>query len=320
MPGKGYIKLHRSLLDCFLWDSEEKHNRRSAWIDLLLLANHSEKKLLFDNEIMVIKKGQYLTSIRKLSSRWGWSVNTTKAYLDLLERDGMIRRKSTNKCTLVDIVNYEKYQGFSDFTEEGVDTHSDTLTDTPIDTHSDTQTAHRLTPNNKLKNVNNKERYITRFEETYKIYPRKGDKKRAYACYQARLKEGYSEDELFTATKNYADYCEKEKREQKYIKMATTFFGVNTPFVDYLGEQKSTPVNGPLDYEIDNHHTHPQIPPYFGFPKEWFDNEIPVRERFKPIKQIQNFSVGVTDEILYSVDELWDKYNLRKRGYENGQF
>ena len=79
--------------------------------------------------------------------------------------------------------------------------------------------------------------YCRFFEETYASYPRKGDKKRAYACYQTRLKEGYSEEELLTATKNYAEQCRKENREQKYIKLASTFFGVNTPFVDYLAKE-----------------------------------------------------------------------------------
>jgi hypothetical protein len=99
------------------------------------------------------------------------------------------------------------------------DTDTDTDTVTVTDTVTDTVT------------VNN---YSINFENIYKEYPRKGDKKKSYACFLARLKEGYSEEELLTATRNYADYCKKEKREEKYIKMASTFFGVNTPFVDFL--------------------------------------------------------------------------------------
>lgn len=318
----GYIKLHRSLLDCFLWDSEEKHNKRSAWIDLLLLANHSEKKTLFDNEVLIINRGQYLTSIRKLANRWGWSVNTTKSYLDLLESDGMIRRKSTTKCTLIDIVNYEKYQGFSDFQESTIDTPTDTQTDTVIDTLTDTQTAHGLTPNNKLKNERNiyNNIYNVHFEEVWKIYSRKDGKQKAYRMYQARLKEGYSEDELLTAAKGYMDYCQKSGTEKKYIKMCSTFFGIDKPFVDYLGSQKITPVNGPMEYQICDYNIHPQVPPTYGFPEEWFENGQPIRDRFKTIKQPQNFSVGVTDETIYTPDDLWREFELRKRGFENEQF
>lgn len=76
--------------------------------------------------------------------------------------------------------------------------------------------------------------YSSLFEETYKAYPRKEGKKKAYGCYLARLKEGYTEEELLTAAKNYAEFCIKDKRETKYIKLASTFFGVNNFFVDYL--------------------------------------------------------------------------------------
>lgn len=82
---------------------------------------------------------------------------------------------------------------------------------------------------------------------------------------------------------------------------------------------KSTPVSNIMEYEIDNGDTHPQIPPYYGFPKEWFDGDDPVRDRFVKVKQVRNFNIGVTDDTIYSPDELWDKFILRKRGYEYEQ-
>lgn len=86
-----------------------------------------------------------------------------------------------------------------------------------------------------------------------------------------------------------------------------------------ITKPKTTPVSNIMEYEIDNGDTHPQIPPYYGFPKEWFDGDDPVRDRFVKIKQKQNFSIGVTDDTIYSPDELWDKFILRKRGYEYEQ-
>ena len=77
-------------------------------------------------------------------------------------------------------------------------------------------------------------KYSVNFDALWKEYPRKIDKASAYKCYQARLKDGYSEEELMQAVKNYSKECEAEKREQKYIKHAKTFLGTSTPFVDYL--------------------------------------------------------------------------------------
>lgn len=77
-------------------------------------------------------------------------------------------------------------------------------------------------------------KYSVHFEAFWKAYPRKKEKSKAYKCYQARLKDGFSEDELLNAAKNYAEECEREHREERYIKLGATFLSSNTPFVDYL--------------------------------------------------------------------------------------
>lgn len=85
-------------------------------------------------------------------------------------------------------------------------------------------------------NVLKDKTYTCAFEALWKAYPRKKEKAGAYKCYKARLADGFSEDELETAVKRYADECQRQKTEQKYIKLAATFLGPSTPFTDYLGE------------------------------------------------------------------------------------
>lgn len=310
---KGYILLHRSLQDCWIWFDDEKFTKGQAWVDLLLLANHKDAKISFKEGLISVQRGQFVTSIKKLSDRWGWAYNTTKRFLSILQSDNMLMCKSDNKKTLITIVNYEKFQ----LSDDDVDVQADVQINEQVDEQIDDQNANKLMTNNKCRiNENKKEIYIAHFEEAWKIYPKKKDKSRAFQCYMARINSGYSETELLTATKNYAAECEKEGRPEKYIKNGSTFFGINEPFVDYLRTQKSTPVSDIFEYEIENYHTHPQVPPFYGFPEEWFEKGQPIKERFVTIKQPQNFSVGVTDETIYSPDELWDKYILRKQGYE----
>ena len=105
---QGYIRLHRKIQDCWVWD--DKFSRGQAWVDLILLANHKEKKFPFDNEIITIERGQYLTSMRKLSERWKWHRNTVKGFLQLLEKDQMIKLKVATSYTLITIINYDIYQ------------------------------------------------------------------------------------------------------------------------------------------------------------------------------------------------------------------
>lgn len=102
------------------------------------------------------------------------------------------------------------------------------------------QIGDNVEPQNRLdKNrIDKNNIYSSNFCTFWGVYPNKADKAAAYKCYQARLKDGYSEEELLRAAKNYVKECEREKREKKYIKHAKTFLGPNTPFVDYLGEKK----------------------------------------------------------------------------------
>ena len=234
MSSKGYIKLYRQLQDCWIWDSDEKHNRRSAWIDLLLLANHTDKKIAFNDEIITIKRGQILTSIRKLAERWGWSKSTVVGFLKLLENDNMIVRDSNSSRTLLTIINYEVFQ----VSETPASTPTRTASGTPTRTVGGTvgrTVAETNNNDNKLKNVKNEKNiYNARFEDFWKTYPRHDDKAKAYRNYIARLNEGYSEQELLTAAENYKAECDKEQRIKKYIKMGSTFLGIDKPFTDYL--------------------------------------------------------------------------------------
>ena len=154
--------------------------------------------------------------------------------------------------------------------------------------------------------------YSSHFEEVYSVYPRKGDKKRAYECYKARLNDGFSEEELLTATKNYADYCKKENREQKYIKVAPTFYGVNTPFVDYLPKE---PINKEPEHKIfdlDEQY----IAPYFGFPEAWFDGDRLIPDRVTPILRPKDTSMGYYEDKTIMPDELIRDYEARRAWHE----
>ena len=83
-----------------------------------------------------------------------------------------------------------------------------------------------------------KNTYSCAFEALWAAYPRKKEKANAYKCYKARLADGFSEDELMTAVKRYADECKARRTEARYIKLGATFLGSNTPFADYLGDYK----------------------------------------------------------------------------------
>lgn len=148
---EGWISIHRKIRECDIWDYDEPFTRRDAWIDLLLLANHRDKDTIFDGKRITIKRGQYLTSVRKLSKEWQWGKNKTLAYLRLLEECEMIRRDADSRRTLITIVNYDIYQN-EDVAQRTV---RGQLRDS-----KGTVTGHRQATNNNDNNENNNKKEI----------------------------------------------------------------------------------------------------------------------------------------------------------------
>ena len=143
----GWIKLYRQLQDCWIWLDKEPFDKRSAWVDLLLTANHSDKKILFNGELITVKRGQILTSVRKLSAKWKWSVNKVYRFLKLLESDEMLQKESDKDRTLLTIINYSIFQccEYANENSNG-NTNGNTnehTSDTPTETPTNTPTEHK---------------------------------------------------------------------------------------------------------------------------------------------------------------------------------
>lgn len=108
----GWVKIHRSIQDHWIWENPVK---LKWWLDLIMMANHQENKILINGELVTIAAGERHTSEDKLSARWGVSRNTVRKFLALLEKDGMISiKKSRQSGTTYKVLNYNVYQGFSD--------------------------------------------------------------------------------------------------------------------------------------------------------------------------------------------------------------
>lgn len=147
----GWVSIHRKIRDCVIWDCDEPFDRRSAWIDLILMANHEDKRILFNGNPMTVKTGQRITSMRKLADRWHWSRERVKRYLDMLEGEEMIVKECDTQKTLITIVNYENYQS-EHYSDKPPKSHQKT-TDEP-------QKSHRQVLNNNENNENNENKRI----------------------------------------------------------------------------------------------------------------------------------------------------------------
>lgn len=146
---EGWISIHRKIRDNYLFKEKRVFSKFEAWIDLLLEVNHQDNKFILGNELVEVKKGSTITSIRQLCEKWGWSNTKVKKFFELLEQDEMITYKSDTKKTLVSIVNYAFYQP-----KEKEKRHENDTETTHSNHENDTETTRKHT-NNNVNNVNN---------------------------------------------------------------------------------------------------------------------------------------------------------------------
>lgn len=106
----GWISIHRKIRDHYLFNEKRIFSRFEAWIDLLMSANHEDNKLLFNGELIEIKRGSFITSELILMKRWGWSKSKVRTFLILLTNDLMINKVSDSKKTTLTIVKFNEYQ------------------------------------------------------------------------------------------------------------------------------------------------------------------------------------------------------------------
>lgn len=141
----GWISIHRKIQDNIIWN-DKPFNRGAAWIDLIMLANHENKKIIFNGSMVEIKRGEKITSLRKLSERWGWSRGKTKKFLNLLKDENMIEFKTDHQKTTYKIVNYNVYQN------EDLDKRA---TEKPLNDQQRATEKPLNDTNNNVNNVNN---------------------------------------------------------------------------------------------------------------------------------------------------------------------
>ena len=148
---KGYISVWRCIQDSAIWKTDDPFDIRSAFIDLMLSANHVDAEIIVNRQPLLVRRGQKFTSVRKLADTWNWSEKRVTRYLKLLKKLGMLECDATRNGTLITLVNYGIYQ------------LGDTPTTTPMTTPMTeppseggyTRGTHGRPTNNNVNNINN---------------------------------------------------------------------------------------------------------------------------------------------------------------------
>ena len=99
-----------------------------AWLDLLCLAQYRPSRINNKGQVQTLEVGQLMGARAFLAGRWNWSEKTVRGFMDGLEAEGMIARgaendaekgqqnghQRANKCSIITICNYSRYQLLED--------------------------------------------------------------------------------------------------------------------------------------------------------------------------------------------------------------
>ena len=100
---QGWIKLYRKLAD---WEWYSDPITKAVFIDLLIYAARQPTKW----RGQTVEAGTCITSLDSISSRNGISVSQTRTALSHLQKTGEIDKQSTNKNTVIIVLNFKRYQ------------------------------------------------------------------------------------------------------------------------------------------------------------------------------------------------------------------
>jgi len=255
MAQQGWVKLHRKMKECWIWEENEPFDKRSAWIDLLLSANHADKKTLINNNLTEVKRGSFITSEVKLSERWKWDRGKVRRFLKLLESDNMLKKEATSRLFItVTIINYDTYQNA---TSESVD---NTKVEANNTTSNEQEKNNEQTCNEHVTNINKNDKnekndkeiiILTEHEEefisvlkTIENYP--VDLHKDKDLYNT-LAERYSTLDLIQAVKDWAVYKEDNPLKPKCNARSQ----INTSFKKYVEWGKCLKRNQVTSHKVD---------------------------------------------------------------------
>lgn len=106
---KGFVKLYRSMLT---WEWYDDINVKILFLHLILTANYEDKKW----RGKVIKRGQRVVSVKKLSEELGITVQQTRTAINKLISTNEITNSKFAECNVFTLINYDKFQAVTNET------------------------------------------------------------------------------------------------------------------------------------------------------------------------------------------------------------
>ncbi len=147
---EGHIKLDRKILS---WEWYHNDNVFKLFVHLLLTANYKDGKWQGN----VVKRGQVITGLDKLSKQTGLSVMQLRTSFDKLKLTGEITIEITSKYRIVTICKYDSYQSFnSEYNNQSNNNNNGTITGEQQASNKQVTANNNSNNNNTDNNTNSK--------------------------------------------------------------------------------------------------------------------------------------------------------------------
>jgi len=189
---EGWIKLHRKIMDHWIFQDAEY---LKFWIYLLLDVNHQDRKMIWNKEVITVKRGEKITSLKNLSYEFNCSREKVRHFLKLLKNDTMIDIIHNTKYTHLKICNYDSYQ---------IEPHTEKTdrkqTENSEKTVSDT--------NKNVKKDKNDKKYRETFEKIKSEFELSHDQEELFSLwlkYKSEKGQAYKETGMRQLIKKHAD-------------------------------------------------------------------------------------------------------------------
>lgn len=211
-----YVKIDRKILE---WEWYKNLNTCRLFFHILLKANWKEGKF----EGKKIERGQFVSSISKLSEETGLTQREIRTAIGHLKSTGELTVKTYNKYSVFTVNNYCIYQTIDNQNDKQTagNRHSNDNLTTTIEERKEEKEDNKKTLRKAEANA--------LFEKLWDLYPEKKGKGKVSDAKKLKLLEiGF--DEMARAIDRYKRYV--DSIDYLHYQHGSTFF--NSGYVDYL--------------------------------------------------------------------------------------
>lgn len=266
--------MYRQIQQSIVWTDSDQ---LKLWLLLLLKANHSDSKFLFNGEQISLTSGQLVTGAHVLASEFNQGVKrdnrvtwrTLWRWVKKFENQQMLTIESSSKYSVISITGWGQYQS-----DDNQVTIAGQSSDNRVTTNKNDK-------NEKKKDIlsgkpddtkNSQIDYANFFkwfnEQTGRSFKNVESNRKII---RARIKEGYTKQDLVLVTEFKVKQWKDDPKMNQYLRITTIF--APSHFANYLNEAQGVNEMSTPESQDDTHLTGEQVKEKARRQREEFDRK-----------------------------------------------